>query len=174
MTGLDTNTNHIIEMACLVTDSELNVIAESEDLVINQSEEILDGMNDWCKEHHGKSGLTEAVRNSKVSLADAEEAMLKFVQKHTLKGKSPLAGNSIHADRMFLIKYMPDFLNHLHYRIIDVSTVKELTRRWYPKEFKDAPKKKTSHRALDDIKESIDELKFYRESVFKQSTNDTE
>ncbi|WAR01003.1 ORN-like protein [Mya arenaria] len=146
MSGLDVNKEHILEMACLVTDQDLNIIAECEDLVIHQPPTVLDNMGEWCKEHHGKSGLTEAVRRSQISLMEAEDRMLRFVKEHTLPGSAPLAGNSVHADRTFLVKYMPRFTQHLHYRIVDVSTVKELSRRWYPSEFSRAPKKKLSHR----------------------------
>ncbi|XP_045216162.2 oligoribonuclease, mitochondrial-like isoform X2 [Mercenaria mercenaria] len=167
MSGLDVEKEHILEMACLVTDADLNIIAETEDLVIHQPDSVLDNMGDWCKQHHGESGLTEAVRKSKISLSDAEDRMLQFVQEHTVKRKAPLAGNSIHADRMFLVKYMPRFIDHLHYRLVDVSTIKELSRRWYTREFSNAPKKKLTHRALDDIKESIEELQYYRYNIFK-------
>ena len=167
MTGLDINTCHIIEMACIITDKDLNVIAESEDIIIHQPDDIMDNMNEWCTQHHGESGLTKSVKESTISLAQAECQMLEFIKGHVSKGTCPLAGNSVHADRLFLNKYMPDFLSHLHYRIIDVSTVKELCRRWYPKEFTNAPTKKLAHRALDDIRESIEELKYYREHLFK-------
>ncbi|XP_071171576.1 probable oligoribonuclease isoform X1 [Mytilus edulis] len=167
MTGLDIEKEHIIEMACLVTDTELNVIAEGPNLVINQPDEVLDNMGEWCKQHHGESGLTDAVRKSDISLEKAEQNMLNFIKEHTTESTALLAGNSIHADRMFLNKYMPKFLNHLHYRILDVSTVKELCRHWYPEEYQKAPKKKIAHRALDDIKESMQELKFYKGAIFK-------
>ncbi|KAK3602514.1 hypothetical protein CHS0354_029329 [Potamilus streckersoni] len=168
MSGLDIDKEHILEMACLVTDKDLNIIAEAPDLIIHQPKEVIDNMGEWCQEHHGQSGLTEAVRKSKISLQEAERQMLEFVKHHTLPGKSPLAGNSVSVDRHFLMKHMPSFTQHLHYRIVDVSTIKELCTRWYPEEFKKAPKKKKSHRALDDIKESIEELKYYRKTVFKE------
>ncbi|NP_957038.2 small fragment nuclease precursor [Danio rerio] len=167
MTGLDIEKDQIIEMACIVTDSDLNVIAEGPNLIINQPDDLLDGMSDWCKEHHGKSGLTQAVRDSHITLQQAEYEFLSFIRQHTPPGVCPLAGNSVHADKKFLDKYMPQFMHHLHYRIIDVSTIKELSRRWYPEEYNLAPQKKSSHRALDDIQESIKELQFYRTSVFK-------
>ncbi|XP_064423499.1 oligoribonuclease, mitochondrial-like [Latimeria chalumnae] len=168
MTGLDIERDHIIEMACIITDSDLNVLAEGPSLIINQPDELLDNMSDWCKEHHGKSGLTQAVRESKISLQQAEYEFLSFVRQHTPPGLCPLAGNSVQADKKFLEKYMPQFMRHLHYRIIDVSTIKELSRRWYPEEYEAAPKKKASHRALD-IQESIKELQFYRKSIFKKT-----
>ncbi|KAJ3588842.1 hypothetical protein NHX12_009696 [Muraenolepis orangiensis] len=167
MTGLDLEKDQIIEMACIITDSELNVLAEGPNLIINQPDELLDGMDDWCKEHHGESGLTQAVKDSKISLQQAEYEFLSFVRQHTPPGQCPLAGNSVHADKKFLDKFMAQFMYHLHYRIIDVSTIKELCRRWFPEEYKLAPHKKASHRALDDIQESIRELRFYRANVFR-------
>lgn len=172
MTGLDVEKDQILEMACLITDCDLNVLAEGPNLIINQPDELLDGMSEWCKEHHGKSGLTKAVKESKISLQQAEYEFLSFVRQQTPPGLCPLAGNSVHADKKFLDKYMPQFMRHLHYRIIDVSTVKELCRRWYPEEYEFAPKKAASHRALDDIRESIKELQFYRDSIFKRKTDE--
>nr|XP_014428345.1 oligoribonuclease, mitochondrial isoform X2 [Pelodiscus sinensis] len=172
MTGLDIEKDQIIEMACLITDSDLNILAEGPNLIINQPDELLDGMSEWCKEHHGKSGLTKAVKESTISLQQAEYEFLSFVRQQTPPGLCPLAGNSVHADKKFLDKYMPQFMRHVHYRIIDVSTVKELCRRWYPEEFEFAPKKVASHRALDDIRESIKELQFYRNSIFKRKTDE--
>ncbi|KAL2076874.1 hypothetical protein ACEWY4_027521 [Coilia grayii] len=167
MTGLDIDKDEIIEMACIITDSELNILAEGPNLIIHQPDELLDGMSEWCKTHHGNSGLTQAVRDSKISLQDAEREFLSFIQKYTPPRQCPLAGNSVHADKRFLDKYMPQFMSQLHYRIVDVSTVKELCRRWYPEEYRKAPSKRGSHRALDDIRESIKELKFYRQAIFK-------
>ncbi|XP_053307774.1 oligoribonuclease, mitochondrial [Spea bombifrons] len=172
MTGLDIEKDQIIEMACLITDSDLNIISEGPNLIIHQPDELLDGMSDWCKEHHGKSGLTHAVRQSHLTLQQAEYEFLSFIRLHTPPGLCPLAGNSVHADKKFLDKYMPRFMTHLHYRIIDVSTVKELCRRWYSEEYVLAPKKTGSHRALDDIKESINELKFYKDTIFKQNVDE--
>ncbi|XP_049449144.1 small fragment nuclease [Epinephelus fuscoguttatus] len=172
MTGLDIEKDQIIEMACIITDSELNILAEGPNLIINQPNELLEGMSEWCKEHHGKSGLTQAVKDSKITLAQAEYEFLSFVRQHTPPGSCPLAGNSVHADKKFLDKYMPQFMYHLHYRIIDVSTIKELCRRWYPEEYKNVPLKKAAHRALDDIHESIKELQYYRANVFKASTEE--
>ncbi|XP_034033633.1 small fragment nuclease [Thalassophryne amazonica] len=172
MTGLDIIKDQIIEMACIITDPDLNILAEGPNLIIHQPDELLDGMSDWCKEHHGKSGLTQAVRDSKISLQQAEYEFLSFVRQHTPPGQCPLAGNSVHEDKRFLQKYMPQFTYHLHYRIIDVSTIKELSRRWFPEEYKRVPQKKASHRALDDIRESITELQFYRAHVFKTSTEE--
>ncbi|XP_029957587.1 small fragment nuclease [Salarias fasciatus] len=170
MTGLDIDKDQIIEMACIITDADLNVVAEGPNLIIKQPDELLDGMSDWCQEHHGQSGLIQAVRDSKISLHQAEYEFLSFVRQHTPPGQCPLAGNSVHADKRFLDKYMPQFMFHLHHRIIDVSTVKELSRRWFPDEYKLAPHKKGSHRALDDILESIKELQYYRAAVFRTPT----
>ncbi|XP_074652810.1 oligoribonuclease, mitochondrial-like [Tubulanus polymorphus] len=167
MTGLDVDTDHIIEMACLITNPDMEVIAEGPNLIINQPDSVLDRMNDWCKEHHGESGLTDAVRKSKISLQQAEIEMLSFIRLHTPRGKCPLAGNSVHADKRFLDKYMPQFMNHLHYRIIDVSTIKELCKRWYPDEYERTPRKSMAHRAMQDIRESIKELNYYRQAIFK-------
>ncbi|XP_060084430.1 oligoribonuclease, mitochondrial-like [Ylistrum balloti] len=141
MSGLDISKDHILEMACLITNGGLDVVAEGPNLIINQPDSVLDGMGDWCKNHHGQSGLTEAVKKSNISLASAEQEMLKFIQQHTLPNCAILSGNSVHADKVFLDKYMPQFMAHLHYRIVDVSTVKELCRRWYPEEFKKHPRK---------------------------------
>merc|ERR1712038_297529 len=167
MTGLDISKDHIIEMACLVTDGQLNMIAEGPNLIIHQPDHIMDSMGEWCKEHHGESGLTQAVKESNISLSEAEGIMTKFLAEHTAKGAGLLAGNSVHADKVFLVKYMPNFMEYLHYRIMDVSTVKELCRRWYPEQFQNAPKKGYTHRALDDIRESIKELQYYRQAIFK-------
>ncbi|XP_067665282.1 oligoribonuclease, mitochondrial-like [Haliotis asinina] len=166
MTGLNVETDQILEIACLVTDEQLNIVAEGPNLVINQPESALDAMDNWCTEHHEKSGLTEAVQKSIITLPKAEQEVVQFVKMHTQPGMCPLGGNSVHCDKMFLNKYMPQLVNHLHYRIIDVSTVKELCRRWCPEKYEAAPEKKVSHRALDDIKESIEELKYYRDSIF--------
>ncbi|XP_026184672.1 small fragment nuclease [Mastacembelus armatus] len=170
MTGLDIEKDQIIEMACIITDSDLNILAEGPNLIINQPDQLLEGMSEWCKEHHGKSGLTQAVRESKITLEQAEYEFLSFVRQHTPPGQCHLAGNSVHADKRFLDKYMPQFMYHLHYRIIDVSTIKELCRRWFPEEYKMVPHKKATHRALEDIRESIKELQYYRACVFKTST----
>lgn len=167
MTGLDVETCYIMEIACLITDDKLNIIAEGPNLIIHQPDDVLESMNKWCKDHHGRSGLTEQSRKSEVTLQAAEMAVLSFVRQHTPPGKCPLAGNSVHADKKFLEKFMPEFMKHLHYRIVDVSTIKELCRRWYPEEYKEGVRKKATHRALEDIIESISELKYYKKSIFK-------
>ncbi|XP_058050358.1 oligoribonuclease, mitochondrial isoform X2 [Ahaetulla prasina] len=160
------------EAAGLMGQRIVWVDLEGPNLIINQPDELLDGMSDWCKEHHGKSGLTKAVKESTISLRQAEYEFLSFIRQQTPPGLCPLAGNSVHADKKFLDKYMPQFMKHLHYRIIDVSTVKELCRRWYPEDYEIAPKKSASHRALDDIRESIKELQFYRNNIFKRKTDE--
>lgn len=167
MTGLEIDTCHLLEVACLITDDQLNIVAEGPNIIIHQTDEILQSMNEWCVIQHGRSGLTEQVRQSPVSLQQAEMELVSFVRQHTPRGSCPLAGNTVHVDKKFLDKYMPQFVDHLHYRIVDVSTVKELCRRWFPKEYELAPRKAGSHRALEDIKESIKELQYYREAVFK-------
>lgn len=167
MTGLDPDRERIIEIATLVSDSELNVVAEGPDLVIHQPESLLEKMDAWNRKHHGDSGLIERVRESAISEQEAERLTLEFVSSHCRRQKAPLAGNSVHQDRRFLSRYMPRLESYLHYRIVDVSTLKELVRRWYPTEFRQAPPKSKSHRALDDIRESIEELKYYRRTVFR-------
>lgn len=165
MSGLELDTCTILEIATIVTDSQLEVIEEGPQLVIHQPDEVLEAMDDWNTRHHGQSGLTEAVRNSEVSMQQAERETLDFIQQHCHRDTAPLCGNSVWQDRRFLAKYMPELEQYLHYRIIDVSSVKEVVRRWYPDEVT-PPSKQQSHRALDDIQESIRELKYYRSTVF--------
>jgi len=167
MTGLDPEQDTIIEMATIITDGQLTIIAEGPCLIIHQSDAVMDNMNDWCKKYHGESGLSQRVKDSAVTLKVAEQMTLDFIRKHVTEGDSPLCGNSIHQDRRFLVKHMPRLESWLHYRNVDVSTVKELSRRWYP----ELPtwKKQGAHLALDDILESIDELKHYRESIFRST-----
>ena len=134
--------------------------------MIHQPDSVMDKMNDWCKKHHGQSGLTQRVKDSTISLQEAEQLTLDFIRKHVGERQSPLCGNSVHQDRRFLVRYMPRLESWLHYRNIDVSTIKELAKRWYPEL---TPwKKKNAHLALDDILESINELKYYRERVFQK------
>ncbi len=168
MTGLDPERERIIEVAALVTDSDLSVVAEGPNLVVHQADALLDAMDAWNTSHHGASGLTDRVRASTVSEQDAEEQLLAFVQAHVAERSAPLAGNSVHHDRLFLRRYMPRFEAWLHYRIVDVSTVKELAKRWYPDVVQTMPKKREAHRALDDIRESVAELAWYREHVFQK------
>jgi len=166
MTGLDPMTDTIIEIATVVTDSDLNVIAEGPEIVIHESKEKMDSMDEWCVKHHGESGLTERAINSKISCAQAEQETLAFLKKWTEAGASPLCGNSIGQDRRFLVRYMKELEAYFHYRNIDVSTIKELGRRWAP-EMTSSHKKQGTHLAMMDIQESISELKHYREHFFK-------
>ncbi len=172
MTGLDPERERIIEIAALITDAELNVVAEGPNLVVHQAENVLSQMDDWNKKHHGESGLLERVRASTLSEQDADEQVARFLTEHTSKRKAPLAGNSIHQDRRFLQRYMPKIDGWLHYRLVDVSTVKELALRWYPKEYEARPNKKGAHRALDDIHESLAELRYYRKHLFRRNGGD--
>ncbi|KAF9929496.1 Oligoribonuclease, mitochondrial [Linnemannia zychae] len=167
MTGL-LPTDKLIEIAVIITDDNLNIIAEGPNLIIHQPKEVMDNMNQWCIDHHGASGLTASVLSSTTTTAQACNQVLDFIKTYIPEPRQGiLAGNSVHADKVFLEREMAPIIEHLHYRIVDVSTVKELTRRWYPKEFENAPPKKAAHRALDDIKESIRELEYYRSAVFK-------
>jgi oligoribonuclease len=167
MTGLDPDTCRIIELATLLTNSALEVVAEGPELVIHQPEPVLGAMDAWNVSHHTASGLLERVRASTTTEAEAEAATMDFLRAHVPARSAPLAGNSVHQDRRFLRRYMPAIEAHLHYRIVDVSTVKELTKRWYPRDYGAAPSKQSSHRALDDIRESIAELRYYRDTIFK-------
>ncbi len=166
MSGLDPDRERILEIATIVTDGQLEVVAEGPEIVIHQPDSLLDAMDDWNRDHHGGSGLTERVRASTIDTADAERQTLEFIAAHVPERAAPLAGNSVHQDRLFLARYMPELEGYLHYRNVDVSTVKELVRRWHPQAFEGRPRKKGSHRALDDIRESIDELRYYRRAVF--------
>ncbi|XP_017786086.1 PREDICTED: oligoribonuclease, mitochondrial [Nicrophorus vespilloides] len=167
MTGLDIENDTIMEIACIVTDSDLNIIAEGPNLIIQTPEEKLKEMNEWCVKQHSKTGLTEAAKNSQITLQQAEDTVMDFITKHVTKSASPLAGNSVYMDRLFLKKYMPKLDEYLHYRIIDTSTIKELCRRWNNDLFKNVPKKEYNHRALTDIRDSIKELQFYKGNFFK-------
>ena len=169
MTGLDPAKERIIEIATIITDGNLKEIAVGPDLVIHQSDEILAAMDDWNTKHHGSSGLIDRVRASTITDGDAEAQTVAFINSHVnAKDRPVLAGNSIHQDRRFMRRYMPQFDNRLHYRMVDVSTVKELARRWFPQIIAKQPAKKDTHRALDDIRDSIDELRYYRSTVFLQ------
>jgi len=166
MTGLDIETDLILEIATIVTDADLNILAEGPDLVIHQSDTVLEEMNEWCVKQHGQSGLTAAVKASRVTEAAAETQTLQFLSQYVEEGKSPLCGNSIGQDRRFLEKFMPKLSRFVHYRNIDVSTVKELARRWRPEVLVDKDKS-SAHRSLADIRESIAELQHYRDSFFR-------
>ncbi len=166
MTGLSPDSDRIIELAVVVTDADLNVIAESPVIVVHQANEILDGMDAWNKGTHGRSGLIEKVKSSTTDEAQATSQMLTFLKQHVPEGKSPMCGNSICQDRRFMARYMPELEKYFHYRNLDVSTFKELARRWKPTVYSGF-KKVSKHEALADIYESIDELKYYREHFIK-------
>lgn len=164
MTGLDPDKMVILEIASIITDDDLNIITEGPNIAIKYPEEVLSGMEEWSMTHHTASGLLDRVRASKHDRLQAEKETLEFLQLHCKKDESPLCGNSVWQDRRFLARHMPELENFFHYRIVDVSSIKELVRRWYPS----LPpyEKKKSHIALEDIRESISELKYYRERVF--------
>ncbi len=167
MTGLDPDRDVIVEIATLLTDDDLEIVAEGPDLVVHATEEQLAGMDDVVVKMHTESGLLDRIRASTVSVEEAGEQTLAFLREHITEARSvPLCGNSIGTDRRFLARYLPDIEGFLHYRCVDVSTIKELGRRWYPDTIKAAPGKVGAHRALDDIRESIAELRYYRESLF--------
>ncbi len=165
MTGLDPDKEVIIEIATIITDSQLNILAEGPDLVLHQPEIYLTRMDDWNRNQHSKSGLINDVRQSMISLEEAESQTLDFIKQYGEVKQNPLCGNAVHHDRRFLIKYMPRIHEFLHYRHVDVSAIKTLVAKWYPKQKE--VKKSTSHRALADIRESIEELKYYRQFYFK-------
>ncbi len=166
MTGLDPDRDVIIEMATIVTDSDLNTLAEGPVIAIHQPEEILAGMDEWNTRQHGQSGLTQRVRESTVSMAEAEAQTLAFLEQWVPKRSSPICGNSICQDRRFLYRHMPRLEGYFHYRNLDVSTLKELAARWAP-QVRESFKKGNTHLALDDIRESIAELRYYREHFIK-------
>ncbi len=166
MTGLEPATDRIIEIATIVTDSQLNILAEGPVLAIHQSDEVLAGMDEWNTTHHGRSGLTQRVRVSKVTEAEAERATIEFLKGFVEAGASPMCGNSICQDRRFLANYMVDLEEFFHYRNLDVSTLKELAKRWRP-DVAQGVVKKGAHLALDDIRESIQELVHYREHFLR-------
>jgi len=166
MTGLDVGSDLLVEVAALVTDSDLNVIGDGVDIVIGATAEQLERMPDVVREMHAASGLTDAVLTSTVTVAEAEQQVLTFLRSLVEPGKAPLCGNSIGTDRGFLSRDMPELDGFLHYRMVDVSSVKELARRWYPRAWFNAPKKAGGHRALADIHESVKELRYYRSTVF--------
>ena len=168
MTGLDPTRHTIVEIATLVTDDQLVIVAEGPDLVIHQPPEALAAMDDVVKKMHTDSGLWAEIEASTLSLADAGATTLDFIKTHVPEARTvPLCGNSIGTDRRFLAAYLPEVENHLHYRSVDVSTIKELCRRWYPEVLAKAPAKEAAHRALGDIHESLKELQYYRSQVFK-------
>ncbi|MCE0763379.1 oligoribonuclease [Pseudonocardia kujensis] len=174
MTGLDLRRDALIEIAVLVTDGDLKVLGEGVDVVIHADDDALAGMPEVVREMHARSGLTEEVRASRTTVREAEEAVLAYIREHVPEaGTAPLAGNSIATDRGYLARDMPELDAHLHYRMIDVSSVKELARRWFPRVFYAKPEKGLAHRALADIKESIRELEYYRRTLFVQPPGPT-
>lgn len=167
MSGLNVKVDKIMEVVCVITDNSLNILAEAPRFVIHQPDSVLNSMDEWCTTTHTKTGLLEACQNSTTTVEEAEHKLLDFLRKHNInKNESPLAGNTIYMDRMFLKEYMPKIDEHLHYRLIDVSTCKELCKRWNPKAFSKAPTKKLIHRGYDDILESIAELRYYKKYMF--------
>jgi oligoribonuclease len=168
MTGLEPARNHIVEIATLVTDDDLVIVAEGPDLVVHQPPEALATMEPVVRDMHTRSGLLEAITASTITLEDAGEQTLAFIKEHVPEPRTvPLAGNSIGTDRRFLAAFLPAIEEWLHYRSVDVSTVKELARRWHPDAVASAPEKRGGHRALDDIRESVEELRHYRQTVFR-------
>ena len=166
MTGLAPQTDRIIEIATIITDSQLNILAEGPVLAIHQDDATLAAMDDWNQKQHGASGLTARVRASTVTEREAEARTLEFLSLYVPKGKSPICGNSICQDRRFLARWMPELEAYFHYRNLDVSTVKELARRWYPEKMLRGFSKTSTHLALQDIRDSIEELRFYRKRLF--------
>ncbi|WP_151702866.1 oligoribonuclease [Nitrincola alkalilacustris] len=166
MTGLDPEQHRIIEMAAIVTDSDLNTLAEGPVVTVHQSDAVLTHMDEWCTRQHGQSGLTQRVRESKTTEAEAQQMMIDFISQHVDKGVSPMCGNSIGQDRRFLVRYMPEMEAFFHYRNLDVSSIKELAKRWKP-DIMGGLKKKGTHLALDDIRDSIEELRYYRRHFFR-------
>jgi oligoribonuclease len=169
MTGLDPTRDAIVEIATLVTDDDLAVVAEGPDVVVHQPPDVLARMDEVVRGMHTSSGLLAAIEASEVSLADAGRVTLDFIRGHVPEPRTvPLCGNSIGTDRRFLAAHLPEIETYLHYRSIDVSTIKELCRRWYPAVLEDAPEKQGTHRALDDIAESVQELAYYRDNIFRR------
>ena len=170
MTGLDPDKDVVVEIATLITDDDLAIVAEGPDLVIHQPPEVLDRMGDFVRAMHTKSGLLEAIGTSTTTLAEASEATMAFLREHIDEARTvPLCGNSIGTDRRFLLRWLPEIEEFLHYRSIDVSTIKELARRWHPEVLKSAPDKAGGHRAMDDIRESVAELRHYRAALFSKA-----
>ncbi len=166
MTGLDTQRDYIIEIASIVTDKNLNILAEGPNMIIHQPNEIINNMDEWNTSQHGRSGLIENVKASDINESRAEHDTIKFLERFVMKGQSPLCGNTICQDRRFLARCMPELESFCHYRNIDVSSIRELGKRWYYEDI-DNFQKNSNHRALDDIRDSIDELRYYRKTIFK-------
>ncbi len=168
MSGLNPETDVVLEIASIITNANLDILAEGPALVIHQPASLFEQMDEWCQTHHTKSGLWDKVLQSPTDLSQAESETLAFIRQFTVERKNPLCGNSIHQDRLFINRYFPSLDAHLHYRMIDVSSIKELAKRWYPAPKTKPPVKRGTHRALDDIKESIEELKYYRQVFFRE------
>ena len=170
MTGLDPKKDELIEVAAIVTDSELSPVDQGIDVLIKPSQRALDGMSDFVRNMHKTSGLLVDLESAPDDMEAAQQQVLDYIAQYTEPGKALLAGNSVGMDRLFLSEYMPKVIDHLHYRLIDVSSIKELAKRWYPKAFYQAPSKLGGHRALGDIQDSIAELKYYRATVMANKT----
>ena len=169
MTGLDPEQAVIVEIATVITDGDLNIVAEGPELAINHPACVLENMDPWSREHHEESGLLKRIMDSEIDTPKAEKATLDFLKLHCIEGESPLAGNSVGQDRRFMYKYMPELESFLHHRIVDVSSFKEMARRWYPELAH--YEKEHAHTALSDIRESINELKYYRETILVKNPN---
>lgn len=167
MTGLNPKEDTILEIATIITDEKLNIIAQGPHIIIHQTDDVLNNMNDWCIQHHEETGLTKAVQESQISLQEAEQLTLDFIKEHCDYQTAPLCGNSVWQDKFFMIEHMPQLANYFHYRLIDTTSIKQIVRLW--KGTDNLFKKNNTHRALDDIIESIEELKFYRDEIFKIS-----
>nr|XP_044251609.1 probable oligoribonuclease [Drosophila takahashii] len=167
MTGLDIEKDKILEVSCIITDKDLNVKSEGPCFAINHPQEVYDTMNEWCMKHHYESGLVDRCQRSDIKPDQASDLLLTYLKENIPRRVCPLAGNSVYMDRLFIRRFMPSVDEYLHYRIVDVSTIKELARRWRPELAKAAPKKSFAHRSLDDILESISELKYYKANFFK-------
>lgn len=166
MTGLDVMNDTILEIATIITDDTLNIVATGPNIVIHESDEKLAQMNDWCKKQHGASGLMQQSKDSVVNLQEAQEQTLNFIKEYCKPRVGILCGNSVWQDRIFLQRYMPEITNYLHYRLVDVTSIRELITRWYPNDAGRNVVKKDTHRALEDIQESIEELRQYKDHFF--------
>mmetsp|Transcript_23038 Transcript_23038/g.62544 ORF Transcript_23038/g.62544 Transcript_23038/m.62544 type:complete len:306 (-) Transcript_23038:211-1128(-) len=168
MTGLDPTRDEILELACVLTDKDLTRVIDGPEVVVSHPEEVLARMNEWCVKQHGESGLTQRVRESITSLREAEEAVVRFLDEYTTMDTVSLAGNAVYKDKEFLDRHMPALAERIHWRVVDVSTINEIAHRWFPAVLRKKPRKKQGHRAKQDVYESIDELRFYQKSLFRQ------
>ncbi|KAH8278737.1 hypothetical protein KR018_008111 [Drosophila ironensis] len=167
MTGLDIEKDKVLEVACIITDKDLNVKSEGPCFAINHPPEVYETMNEWCMKHHYESGLVDRCKSSQVTPEQADQLLLSYLKDNIPQRACPLGGNSIYMDRLFIRKFMPQVDEYLHYRIVDVSSIKELAKRWHPDVATAAPKKTFAHRSLDDILETIKELQYYKQHLFK-------